>query len=121
MKRFCLTSAMIAAAALLAPPAAAADYYAPRHAGPRHHAKPHHAYHHHGKIRRGWTCNRHGNCQPMWGWGKDVATGPVAMVIVARGDIPLYERPDRYTSCKMPRLEWTGWRWVKAWDVNCVR
>ena len=116
MKRFYVASAMVLAAALLAPPAAAADYYAPRH-----HAKPHHAYHHHGKLRRGWTCNEHGNCLPNWGWGKDVATGPVAMVIVARGDIPLFEPGDRYTNCKMPRRVWNGFRWDKVWDVNCVR
>ncbi len=119
MKLFGLASAMVFAAALLAQPAAAADYRGPRHYGPRH-AQPYHAYQHH-HARRGWTCNKHGNCQPMWGWGKDVATGPVAAVIVARGDIPLYEVPDRYTSCQMPRRVWTGWRWVKVWDVNCAR
>ena len=119
MKLFGLTSAMVFAAALLAQPVAAADYYAPRQYSPRQHAKPHHAYKHHADAKRGWTCNKYGNCQPMWGWGKDVATGPVAMVIVARGDIPLVERPDRYTSCQMPHQVWTGWRWVKMWDQNC--
>ncbi len=119
MKRLVLASAMVFAAALLAPPAAAADYYGPRHKGPRY-AQPLPApqYAH---AKRGWTCNEYGNCQPNWGWGKDVATWPVAMVIVARGDIPLYEVPDRYTSCQMPRREWTGWRWVKVWDPNCAR
>jgi hypothetical protein len=116
MKRFCLASAMVFAAALLAQPAAAADYR-----GPRHHAYPQKAYPEHAHAKRGWTCNPYGNCQPNWGWGKDVATWPVAMVIVARGEIPLYEVPDRYTGCQMPRREWTGYRWVKVWDPNCVR
>lgn len=120
MKLIGLASAMVFAAALLAQPAAAADYYAPRHYGPRHHAQPYHAYQHH-HARRGWTCNAAGNCQPNWGWGKDVATGPVAMVIVARGEIPLYEVPDRYTSCQTPRRVWNGFRWSKVWDQNCVR
>jgi len=120
MKLFGLTSAMVFAAALLAQPVAAADYYAPRPYGPRH-VKPQHAYKHHADAKRGWTCNEYGNCQPMWGWGKDVATGPVAMVIVARGDIPLVERPDRYTSCQTPHRVWTGWRWMKMWDQNCER
>ncbi len=129
MKRFCLASAMVFAAALLAPPAAAADYYALRHYGPRHHAQPHHAqphhaqphhaYPHHAHARRGWTCNAHRNCEPNWGWGKDVATRPVATVIVARGEIPLFEPGDRYTNCQAPRRIWTGFRWLKAWDQNC--
>ena len=110
MKFFGLTSAMVFAAALLAQPAAAADYRGPRHAQP---------YEHHAHPKRGWTCNAHGNCQPNWGWGKDVAVGPVAMVIVARGEIPLYEVPDRYTSCQTPHRVWTGFRWHKVWDQNC--
>ena len=113
MKRFCLASAMVIAAALLAQPVAAADYR-----GPRHHAKPSPVYEHKAP-RRSWTCNTYGNCQPYWGWGKDVATGPVAMVTVARGEIPLYEVPDRYTSCKMPRRVWNGFRWDKVRDPNC--
>ena len=116
MKHFGLASAMVIAAALLAQPAAAADYR-----GPRHRAKPHPVYKQPAELKRGWTCNAYGNCQPNWGWGKDVATGPIAMVIVGRGDIPLYERPDRYTSCQMPRREWDGVRWTKVWDVHCVR
>ncbi len=115
MKRFYLASAMVFAATLLAQPAAAADYRGPRY------AKPQRVYEQPAHPKRGWTCNAYGNCQPNWGWGKDVATGPIAMVIVARGDIPLYERPDRYTSCQMPRRVWTGWRWMKVWDVHCVR
>lgn len=116
MKHFGLASAMVIAAALLAQPAAAADYR-----GPRHHAKPRVVYEQPTHPKRGWTCNAYGNCQPNWGWGKDVATGPIAMVIVARGDIPLYELPDRYTGCRMPRRVWDGVHWNKVWDVNCVR
>ena len=119
MKLFSLASAMVFAAALLAQPAAAADYRGPRNYGPRQ-ALPLPAKHH-AQAKRGWTCNAYGNCQPNWGWGKDVATGPVAMVIVAREDIPLYEPGDRYTNCRMPRQVWNGFRWNKVWDVHCVR
>jgi hypothetical protein len=126
MKRLGLVPAVLLVAGLAAQPAAAADFkgpgYAPRHKVYR--KAPPHAAPHKYQHKRDWACwgkRENRNCYPTWGWGMRTPTGPLAAVIVARGDVPLMHRHDLpyKRSCHAPRLAWNGFKWVKTWGVEC--
>ena len=118
MKRIGLALALVLAGGLLVPPVEAADYRNPRPQVRRHYAPQPVVHHHH---HRAWSCNVWGECQPNWGWGMDVPGGPVAAVIVARGDVPLFHRHDDLyvRTCHAPRGAWNGYRWVKVVGAEC--
>lgn len=119
MKRFGLALAIVLAGGLVAPQAEAADMKYPRQVRRYHAPKPvvHQKVHHH----RAWNCNKFGTCWPTWGWGMDVPVGPVAAVIVSRGDVPLLHRHDVLykRSCHVPRLWWNGYRFEKGVGAEC--